>query len=461
MRTNLNSMHSWRALSPFRLVALTGVLSVVAGLAVALPHVIQEEATTQQAEENQQATDSDAWQAFDARVQADLQAGIAGDDAALVRIIEQCEAELAAGPDHALAMVIKGVAIVFQSGKKFEAGNFQEGMPLWASGLEMLDRAVAAAPESPRVRLYRGEALIGVWVHDPQNRKRLAGHAARDLDFVYSRAPALWKSLSESRQHKLIAGMPAAFAEIGDEAAATRYRQLAETTTGDSANDQTQPTTPGKLPRSSSTDQERFDLLVRDDFFAGMAGDRERYQKAMNVCEERLATNPQHAGAMSFHGWGLLIAAQWKTEEEKHEEADQLRQKGMQEINMAATLEPDSVGPLLVRGSILMGLTTNPEMPPAERDSLLALSTYDFETVYRLQLEQGYFQFLSEHARGELLFGLADAWHRRGNMEKAKGYYQMVVDQIPHSDYGNDSRMMLSGKLDPALLKTRNCTGCH
>ena len=453
--------NSMRLRSRIGIAIIAGSISILSTLAMSLSHLQQESAATEPAEDAQQVEDAEAWRAFETRLQTDLLAGVAGEAEALERTIQECDEELARDSDHALAMAIKGVAVVFQSGKKFESGNFQDGMQLWASGLQLLDRAVELAPESPRVRLYRGEALIGVWIHDPQNGQRLAGHAARDLDFVYTRARDLWVSLSEPRRQKLLDGLPAAFVEIGDEARAEFYRALSGATSGENAADTSQPDTGGELPQSASTDHERFDLLVRDDFFAGMAGDRERYQKAMDICRERLAVNPQHAGAMSFHGWGLLIAAQWKTDEDQAEEAARLREQGMQEINMAATLEPDSVGPLLVRGSILMGLTTNPEMPLAERDTLLALSTYDFEQVYRLQREQGYFQYLSEHARGELLFGLADAWHRRGNMDKASGYYQLVVDEIPDSDYASDSRMMLSGNLDPALLKTRNCQGCH
>src|SRR4051794_18787746 len=47
---------------------------------------------------------------------------------------------------------------------------------------------------------------------------------------------------------------------------------------------------------------ERFDFLVREDFFAGLAGDREKFQRAMKLCEDTLAKNPKHADAMVWHG---------------------------------------------------------------------------------------------------------------------------------------------------------------
>src|SRR5579862_9491448 len=38
--------------------------------------------------------------------------------------------------------------------------------------------------------------------------------------------------------------------------------------------------------------QERFDMRVRNDFFAGFAGNQEALDRAMKICEEELARNP-------------------------------------------------------------------------------------------------------------------------------------------------------------------------
>src|SRR5262245_24800304 len=47
---------------------------------------------------------------------------------------------------------------------------------------------------------------------------------------------------------------------------------------------------------------QRFDYLVRADFFAGAAGDDARLQKVIDTCERALEQNPQHAEAMVWHG---------------------------------------------------------------------------------------------------------------------------------------------------------------
>jgi len=54
-----------------------------------------------------------------------------------------------------------------------------------------------------------------------------------------------------------------------------------------------------------SAPPDRFDHVVRNDFFAGFAGDEEALERAMKVSGETLAANPEHAEALVWHGAGL------------------------------------------------------------------------------------------------------------------------------------------------------------
>ena len=55
---------------------------------------------------------------------------------------------------------------------------------------------------------------------------------------------------------------------------------------------------------------ERFDMMVRADFFAEFAGDQARLQRAMmEQCERTLAENPRHAEALVWHGGGVMFQA--------------------------------------------------------------------------------------------------------------------------------------------------------
>src|SRR5437764_14283064 len=47
-------------------------------------------------------------------------------------------------------------------------------------------------------------------------------------------------------------------------------------------------------------------MIVRNDFFAGIAGNRQAFERAMAKIEEALAKNPKHAEAKVWHGSGVF-----------------------------------------------------------------------------------------------------------------------------------------------------------
>ena len=52
--------------------------------------------------------------------------------------------------------------------------------------------------------------------------------------------------------------------------------------------------------------QDRFDMKVRNYFFAGLAGDAASLQKGMKICEDILANDPKQPEALVWHGMGLI-----------------------------------------------------------------------------------------------------------------------------------------------------------
>ena len=47
---------------------------------------------------------------------------------------------------------------------------------------------------------------------------------------------------------------------------------------------------------------ERFDNVVREDLFAGFAGDADALARGLKKCDEALAKNPKHAEALVWRG---------------------------------------------------------------------------------------------------------------------------------------------------------------
>ena len=207
---------------------------------------------------------------------------------------------------------------------------------------------------------------------------------------------------------------------------------------------------------SALSAQPRFDFLVRNDFFAGFGGDAAALERGMKACEQVLAQNPKHAEALVWHGGGLFFSSGQSFRKGDPNKGMELYSRGLQEMSDAVALAPDNVGVLIPRGATL--LTGSRFMPPGDPASkLLAQGLADFEKVYELQ--NSYFDTLSGHARGELLFGLAEGFVRAGNQAKARQYFEKLAAAGPGAGHYDEAKAWLeTGKLDS---KRAACTGCH
>jgi tetratricopeptide (TPR) repeat protein len=201
---------------------------------------------------------------------------------------------------------------------------------------------------------------------------------------------------------------------------------------------------------------ERFDIVVRGDFFAGFAGSEARLKKGMEACERALAENPKHAEALVWHGSGLVFQAGAAFQKGDMKAGGELWQRGMDEMNAAVTLAPDKVGVRIPRGAVLLQATMN--MPPPMAKPLLESALADYEHV--LQIQSPYFNTLGDHAKGELLFGLAEGYSRLGQPHKARTYFERLVQDAPASGQTPKAKQWLT---DGTLPKNQGlgCVGCH
>jgi hypothetical protein len=201
---------------------------------------------------------------------------------------------------------------------------------------------------------------------------------------------------------------------------------------------------------------ERFDFAVRADFFAGFRGDKARFERAMARCDQELATNPDHAEALVWRGGGLMFLAGTAFQAGDVQNGLDLWQRGLGEMNRAVALAPDNVGVRIPRGATLFEVSR--QAPPAQGAPLLTLALEDYEHALRLQEKTGYFATLSAHAKGELLFGLAEGWARAGDATKARQYFTRLTSEAADSGRAPYATAWLDGK-PPAQPGT--CTGCH
>lgn len=200
----------------------------------------------------------------------------------------------------------------------------------------------------------------------------------------------------------------------------------------------------------------RFDMKVREDFFAGLTGDTERFARGMKICEEVLAANPRDADALVWHGVGIFSQAGQAFQSGDRAKGMELWMHGLKEMQTAVELAPDDPGTRIPRGAAMLAAARflpSPEMAqPLLKDAL-----GDYEHVYEMQ--QPYFATIGTHPRGELLFGLAEGYSRFGNTEKAQLYFEQIKKDLPNTAYAKRADLWLSTKTLPA--NQTGCVGCH
>jgi len=199
---------------------------------------------------------------------------------------------------------------------------------------------------------------------------------------------------------------------------------------------------------------QRFDYQVRGDFFAGVAGDAARLQKAIDLCERTLAEHPHHAEAMVWHGAARPVQSRALFESGEMAEGGRLFQGGLKEMSDAAALAPDNPGVLIPRAAVLLEATKG--MPLDMARPLLESAVASYEHV--LEIQTPYFDRLGDHGKGELLFGLAEGSARLGRQDKARAYFERLIHDAPTSGQTPRAKEWIASGQLPA---GPGCVGCH
>jgi len=200
----------------------------------------------------------------------------------------------------------------------------------------------------------------------------------------------------------------------------------------------------------------RFDYLVRADFFAGVAGDETRLARAIERCERALDVNPKHPEALVWHGASLMVRAGRAFQTGDMAAGGPLFERALQEMAEAVTLAPDNPGVLIPRAAVLLEATRS--MPPDMGRALLESAVQNYERV--LDIQGPTFDTLGDHAKGELLFGLAEGWNRLGEKEKARRYFDRLIADAPTSGQTPKAREWMATGMVPKS-NGASCVGCH
>jgi hypothetical protein len=110
---------------------------------------------------------------------------------------------------------------------------------------------------------------------------------------------------------------------------------------------------------------QRFDELVRADFFAGVAGDAAALDRAMRLIEATLDADPRRPDVLVWHGSGLMVRAAQAVEKGDIAAIERFWKRGLDEMNQAVALAPDNVAVLIPRGATLLEVSRS--VPDADQ----------------------------------------------------------------------------------------------
>ncbi len=203
--------------------------------------------------------------------------------------------------------------------------------------------------------------------------------------------------------------------------------------------------------------QQRFDVKVREDMFAGFDGDTAAFDRAMKLIAEALSADPNHAEALIWRGDGQLFLSGQAFQRGEISEGEALAAQGMADMERAVSLAPTDIAVLTPRATGLMPFARaiRPFNRP-EADRLTRIAVSDFEFVVAASAAN--WSNLKEHGRGELLGALADGWLQLGAVAKANVYLDRMSAELPGTPYARNAVLR---RADPEARAALTCLGCH
>jgi hypothetical protein len=218
----------------------------------------------------------------------------------------------------------------------------------------------------------------------------------------------------------------------------------------------------GKKPAASDAKKskkdavgERFDYKVREDFFAGLQGDKEAFGRVTKTCEDMLAKNPRHAEALVWRGAVRVMRSRSAFMRGDQAKGMEFWTTGIKDMDDAVKIAPDNIGVLIPRAAVLLPAGRN--APPAIGKPVLLKVRADFERTYKRQ--KNVLDQLGEHPLGELRMGLADVYRLLGELEKSKAQLKAIQQELPNTAYANRATQWLAAAPDKKLA--HKCIGCH
>ena len=152
----------------------------------------------------------------------------------------------------------------------------------------------------------------------------------------------------------------------------------------------------------------------------------------MERCERSSPSTRTHPEALVWHGSGLAFRARrGVSEQATSQTGGALFERGLRGNGpRPSRSRPTTSACCIPRGAVLLQATRI--MPPDMARPLLETAVQRLRARAR-RPQSPYFATLGDHPKGELLFGLADGYSRLGEPDKARVYFDRLIDDAPTS----------------------------
>ncbi len=201
---------------------------------------------------------------------------------------------------------------------------------------------------------------------------------------------------------------------------------------------------------------DRYDYTVRNDIFAGIAGDSAAMSRGLDKIEATLAKEPNHAEAIVWRGAAVFFQSGQAFQKQDNQKGMEMYMRAMGDFEKAGKLAPENPGVLIPRAAVLMSAALGATGNPMAKQ-WVTTAVADYEKVQELQKDT--FGSLGEHPRGELLQGLANGYRILGEEAKASQYFERIRKELPGTAYAKRAAIWFETKtLTPAQSR---CIGCH
>lgn len=179
-----------------------------------------------------------------------------------------------------------------------------------------------------------------------------------------------------------------------------------------------------RAQQTAQPNELKFDRTLQSDFSAGMGGDDAARTRAFERADKILAANPNDAETLAWHGSATLAQSGKLFQGGNFREGAALWQKGLQEMDKAVELAPESFAVRIVRGSTALNAAKHyPDAATAKQ--LREKGAADYEKLLGLPDEAS--KKAAQNQLRRILDALVEAYDKLGDTAKAETYRQRLA----------------------------------